>query len=466
MSESASRRTPQTADARRVSFLVLGADGDLTKRLLLPGLASLLELDSTFDVQLIGAGLTDRTNEQWREIAELAFAGKAGAPGNERVLATAEWRTADATDAGALTDLIALCDVPPVIFFALPPAVSSRVCDALADVPLPEGTRFAMEKPFGTSLESARALNAKVAGLLPEHQVHRIDHFLGMATLLNLLGVRFANRVLEPAWDNRSIERVDIVYDEILGLEARGGYYDASGALMDMIQSHLLEVLAFVAMDNPGRVEESALRDAIEDVLRVTSAWDGDPVAASRRARYTAGAVDGRQLPSYADEPGVDPERGTETLAELVVAVDNDRWRGVPFRMRSGKALGHKLTYLQLTFAPLRPLEGLTGDSGPDRLTLDLKSGEVKLELTMNGSNDPFGLEQQTLTVKQDPGQLLPYGEVLRGIFENDPLLSVRGDVAEECWRIVEPVLAAWRNGDVPLEEYAAGSGGPEHWKS
>ncbi len=415
-------------------------------------------------MQLIGAGLTERTTEQWREIVELAIGDKKSTRANQRMIEQTEWRTANATDAAALRDLVALCDEPPVIYFALPPAVAAKVCDALADVELPEGTRFAMEKPFGSSLESARELNRKVASLLPERHVHRIDHFLGMATVLNVLGVRFANRLLEPAWNNASVERIDIVYDEILGLESRGGYYDSSGALRDMIQSHLLEVLAFVTMDNPRKVEESALRDAVENVLRVTRPWEDDPAAASRRARYTAGSIDGRELPSYADEPGVDPARETETLAELVVEIDNDRWRGVPIRMRSGKALAEKLTYVRVTFKPIERLEGLTGKPDPDRLTLELKSGEVRLDLTMNGEGDPMQLEQQTLAVKQDPGHLLPYGEVLRGVLSGDPLLSVRGDIAEECWRIVEPVLAAWQSGEVPLDEYPAGSRGPEHW--
>jgi glucose-6-phosphate 1-dehydrogenase len=271
--------------------------------------------------------------------------------------------------------------------------------------------------------------------------------------------------VIEPVWHRGAIERVEIVYDETLGLEGRAGYYDGTGALMDMIQSHLLAVLALVAMEPIDRVDEVVLRDAIATVLRDTAVWGDDPVAASRRARYTAGEVDGRSLPAYADEPGVDPDLGTETLAQVVVAIDTDRWRGVPFVLRSGKALGRARKIARAVFRPATPIEGLEGTPGRDWIELDLSSGEVEVGLTMNGGGDPFALEQTTLVAHQVPGALLPYGEVLKGILNDDPTLSIRGDVAEECWRIVEPVLAAWRAGRVPLDEYPAGSDGPDGWR-
>ena len=448
--------------AGSATLLILGADGDLTKRLLLPGLGTLLAAYET-DLEVIGSGLTERTDREWRELVASAF-DSVPEPRRARLLDSTRYLRGDATDADALAGVLAACGNPPIVFFALPPAVTARVCVALERVGVPEGVRLALEKPFGTDRDSARRLNELLTSIVPERRIYRIDHFLGRATVLNLLGTRFANRMIEPVWHRGAIERVEIVYDETLGLEGRAGYYDGAGALVDMIQSHLLAVLALVAMDPIDRVDEVVLRDAIAAVLRDTAVWGDDPVAASRRARYAAGEVDGRSLPAYADEPGVDPDLGTETLAQVVVAIDTDRWRGVPFVLRSGKALGRARKIARAVFRPAAPIEGLEGTPGRDWIELDLSSGEVEIGLTMNGGGDPFALEQTTLVAHQVPGALLPYGEVLKGILNDDPTLSIRGDVAEECWRIVEPVLASWRAGRVPLEEYPAGSDGPDGW--
>jgi len=265
-------------------------------------------------------------------------------------------------------------------------------------------------------------------------------------------------------WNSDRIERVEIVYDELIGLEGRGGYYDRAGALIDMLQSHLLEVLALVAMEQPPRLNEVELRSNAAQVLRATHVWDDDPVASSRRARYTAGKAGDRSLPSYADEPDVDPGRKTETLAQVTVEIDTARWRGVPFMLRSGKALAAKTTEVRVQLRAAPEIPGFGGAPAPDSIMLDVKSGAVELGVTMNGSGDPFTLERSTLVAMKEPGDLLPYGQVLRGILDGDPLLSVRADMAEECWRIFEPVLKAWREDEVPLEEYPAGSRGPEDW--
>jgi glucose-6-phosphate 1-dehydrogenase len=448
---------------KSVSILILGAGGDLTKRLLLPGLASLLSVHA-YDVQVLGAAREDRTDEEWRQLIRDSFAQITDPRDADRYLESARYMTSDVTDAGRLRELIAACDHTPILYFALPPAVTAQVCAALRQVDLPEGTRLALEKPFGTDLRSARALNRLIAQLVPEEQVFRIDHFLGMSMVLNILGLRFANRFFESVWNSDSVESVEIVYDELLGLEGRGGYYDHAGALKDMLQSHLLEVLALVAMEQPPRLNEVELRSNAAQVLRATHIWGDDPVTSSRRARYTAGQVGDRSLPSYADEPGVDPARGTETLAQVTVEIDTARWRGVPFVLRSGKALRAKTTEVRVRMRPVPEIPGFAGAPAPDSIMLDVKSGAVELGVTMNGSGDPFTLERSTLVAKKDPGDLLPYGQVLRGILDGDPLLSVRADMAEECWRILEPVIEAWRKGDVPLEEYPAGSAGPAGW--
>jgi glucose-6-phosphate 1-dehydrogenase len=449
----------------KVSLVVLGGAGDLTKRLLLPGLASLL-VRHPRGVQIIGAGIGGSDDESWRQLIRDSFAQVEDPDAAEKYVTSARWIEADVTDADDLQKVIDACEATPILYFALPPAITAKACAVLGSVKTPPDMRLALEKPFGFDLDSARKLNVVISHLVPETQVFRIDHFLGKSTVLNILGLRFSNTLLKAVWSNRSIERVEIVYDETLGLEGRAGYYDKAGALMDMLQSHLLQVLAVLAMEPLPKLDEIELRSNAAQVLRNTRLWDDDPLTASRRARYTAGRVGDRDLPSYADAEGVDPANMTETLAEMTVEVDTPRWRGVPFLIRSGKALGQARKEVAVILTPAEPIEGLAGAPAGDRILLDLKSDEITLELTMNGSGDPFALEHSTLTVHKEPGDLLPYGQVLLGMIDGDPLLSVRGDIAEECWRIVEPVLAAWKKNEVPLEEYPAGSDGPAAWSA
>jgi glucose-6-phosphate 1-dehydrogenase len=208
------------------------------------------------------------------------------------------------------------------------------------------------------------------------------------------------------------------------------------------------------------------LRNAKAQVLRACRPWENDPVGAGRQARYTHGSIDGREVPDYTAEPGVDPARKTETLAELVVEIDNWRWSGVPFRLRSGKALGERCKEVLVTFKQLPHLPtGLRGQVFPDRLRLSMTPDRMALEMNVNGPHDPLELDRVSLDTDLYPGRLPAYGEVLAGVWDGDPLLSVRGDTAEECWRIVDPVLHAWREGKVQIDEYAAGSAGPSSWE-
>jgi glucose-6-phosphate 1-dehydrogenase len=449
------------------TFLLLGASGDLAGRLLLPALGDLLQSEpDRGDLELVGAGAEDWDATTWQERVRSSFeSASVSAETVEAVLASTRYQQTDVTDPAALSALIASCAAPAALYFALPPAVTVRACTALLEVELPEGTLLVLEKPFGTDQASAADLNGLLTRLVPEAQVHRVDHFLGRSTVLNLLGLRFANRLFEPVWNNLHVERVDIVFDEQLALENRARYYDSAGALMDMIQSHLLQVLALMAMEPPAAVNETDLRDAMAQVLRACQVRGGDPVAAGRRARYTAGQVDGRDVPDYAAEPGVDADRGTETLAELVVEIENSRWSGVPFRLRSGKALGLKRKEVLVTFKPAAHIPvGLQGEAQPDRLRLVMGPDRITLGLTVNGPDDPLTLDNVELDVDLGAGRLPPYGEVLAGVLDGDPLLSVRGDTAEQCWRIVDPVLRAWRADQVPLETYPVGSDGPADW--
>lgn len=450
--------------AAETTLLILGASGDLTSRLLLPALGQLLALEPQRRVRLRGAGIDDWDDEHWRRTVRSSF-DTAGVGETFDSVSDTTYVHADITDAKDLERLLAGHEGRLALYFAVPPAVAKASCEALAAVDIPEGTVLALEKPFGVDQASAHELNATLARLVPEEQVFRIDHFLGRSTTLNMLGVRFANRVFAPVWRAQDVESVVIRYDETLGLEGRAGYYDRAGALVDMIQSHLLQVMAVLAMEPPATLHERDFRDATAAVLRATRVWGDDPVTASRRARYTAGKVGDRDLPAYVDEPGVDASNGTETLAEVVCEVRNERWEGVPFTLRSGKALAGKDGEVVVTFRPVNHVpEGLTGAAPGSVLRFSLGPDRMDLELNVNGGDDPFELERALLEADLGEGALKAYGEVLSGILDADATLAVRGDAAEESWRIVDPVLAAWRAGDVPLEEYPAGSLGPADW--
>lgn len=450
--------------AADTTLIILGASGDLTSRLLLPALGQLLTREPGRSVRLHGAGMEDWTDEHWREVVRTAFQ-KMDADGAFAAISETTYAQADITKPADLQKLLDDAEGRPALYFAVPPAVTEKSCLALSDVTIPEGTILALEKPFGTDEASAHRLNQQLVTLVPEDQVFRIDHFLGRSTVLNLLGARFANRLLESVWSADDIGSVDIDYPEPLGLEGRAGYYDGAGALVDMIQSHLLQVMAFVTMEPPASLNQLDLRDATSAVLRATHVRGDDPVRNSRRARYTAGDVGDRHFSSYVDEPGVDAARGTETLAEMTVEVRNARWQGVPITLRSGKALSSGHRAVTVTFKPVRHLPGgFVGESEPSELVFSLGPDTMTLGLNVNGADDPLELERVTLAADLGEGALKAYGEVLSGILDGDAMLAVRGDAAEQCWRIVQPVIDAWRANEVPLDEYAAGSAGPASW--
>ena len=449
------------------TLLILGAGGDLTHRLLLPGIATLLMAERDRTLRIVGSDRVDMTAADWRARIKESFATvKAPATVTRTGSRDTAYIKADILDPNSLQDLISSCgDGPLVIFFALPPSVTMKCCELLQKIHLPHETRLALEKPFGTDFASARKFNDLLSRVVPEDSIYRIDHFLGVNTVLNLIGLRFANRLFQPMWSNEHIEKVEVLYDEALALEGRAGYYDTAGALRDMIQSHLIQVLALFAMESIATLDARELQDQKAQVMRAMRLWNGDPVTASRRARYTKGTSDGRRIPDYIKEPGVEASRLTETLAEITVEVANNRWAGVPFTMRSGKALGEVRKMIVVTFKDVAHLpHGFAGPSGSDTLVIGLKPGTVSLTLTMNAEGDPLDLEQKTLEAVLAPPRMQAYGEVLGQILDGSQLLTVRGDSAEECWRIVEPVLKAWAADKVPMETYAAGSRGPRNW--
>jgi len=449
------------------SLVILGASGDLTHRLLLPGLGTLLKQKSRPGLTLVGAAVEEMSDEQWKQVVSTALA-EGGCPQGriDQVLAETRYQKVDVTSPEELKSLLDSLPSDPVLYFALPPAITIKACQALTTIDYPPQLRLALEKPFGSDAASAHALNELLASMVPEKQIFRVDHFLGKATVLNLLGLRFANRIFEPVWDGDNIERVDIVTDETLALEGRAGYYDRAGAMKDMIQSHLLLVMALFAMEEPASIDEVELRDLMVHVLRATQLYTGDPATSSRRARYTEGKVGDKQIPNYVDEPGVDAANKTETLAEVTVRINTSRWFDVPIRLRSGKALGDGRNGITVLFRPVKHVpEGFINTPAPNVISIGMKPENIAVGITTNAEGDSLDLEDSVLFTELGSSAIRPYGEILQGILDGDPLLSVRGDIAEECWRIVGPVLDAWHDDKVPMDEYRAGSSGPNNWK-
>jgi glucose-6-phosphate 1-dehydrogenase len=446
------------------SFVVLGGSGDLTGRLLLPGLAELFEagvLDG--DVDVVAVSRADWSDAEYREWARRRLAAHAPhvpEATRDRVVGRLRHVRGDVTVAAELRRALDRVDDVPVVYLALPNTVFRPTLEALADAGLPEGAIVAVEKPFGRDLPDARELNRILHRLAPEDAVFRIDHFLAKQTVLNILGLRFANRLFEPVWNAGHVEGVDIVFDETLGLEGRAGYYDTAGALRDMLQNHLLQLLALVAMEAPLTVDAAGLAARKGDVLRAVRP-PADMARDTVRARYTAGTVEGRALPDYAGEDGVDPGRETETYAEFTVTVDNWRWSGVPFRLRTGKALGAGRREIVIRFKPVPHLAFTDEEPRPDVLRMHLDPDGIALEVNLNGAGDPFDLERRTLDIALPPAGLSAYGLLLKEMLDGNAALSISDVEAEESWRIVEPILAAWDAGDVPLLEYPAGSDGP-----
>lgn len=446
-------------------LVVFGGTGDLTGRFLLPALAALHaagHIDDRF--RLTAASREDWDGERYRQWAgtQLDRHG-AGLPAASRqaVTASADYRRADVTDPVDVAAAVAGED-PVAVYLALPPALFPATVTALHESALPPGSRIVLEKPFGEDLAGAQELNRLLADLVPERAVFRVDHFLAMTTVQNVLGSRLANRVLEPIWNSTHIAEIEIVWDETLALEGRAGYYDHVGALKDMVQNHLLQLLCLVAMEPPLTLGERDLRDRKVDVLRsVRLLTDYDVVQRTRRARYSSGRVGDHEAPAYVDEDGVDARRRTETFAEIVLELDSWRWAGTRFRLRSGKALGKDRKEVAVRFRSVPHLPfGQDKDVRPNVLRFGLEPESLTMDMTATGSRAET-LTPLSLTAEMDAPELPAYGRLLLDVLDGNPALSIRSDEAEESWRVVEPVLSAWERDLVPLEEYPAGSDGP-----
>ncbi len=473
------------------TFVIFGASGDLTRRKLLPAIYRLSRrgrLPAQFAV--IGIARTPMDDEAFRTQFRdsLKEFGGPDAVRDEIVesLASRMYYVAGETDdAGLYQRLQArLTDIDGaegVLFYlAMPPTVYATVIEqlgvsGLADAPPRGWRRIIVEKPFGTDLASARALNRLAHQHFDEDQVYRIDHYLGKETVQNLLVFRFGNGMFEPVWNRRYIDHVQITAAETVGVEHRAAYYEGAGALRDMVQNHLMQVLSLVAMEPPIAFNAESVRnrkmDALLAVQPLASNGDGSTPAGSPvvRAQYRAGWVSGAEVPGYRNEKDVKPASTTETYAAVRVNLDNWRWAGVPFYLRTGKRLPKRTTEIAIQFRrpPLEIFRRASQASvAPNLLIVNVQPDEgisLRFETKLPGTRMQIAPVMMNFRYGTTFGGEVPeaYETLLLDAMLGDPTLFARHDFVETSWSLIGPVLDAWRAqpGDIPT--YEAGEWGP-----
>jgi glucose-6-phosphate 1-dehydrogenase len=369
-------------------------------------------------------------------------------------------------------------DLQRIFYVSTPPSVFAPIIEQLGacglaavhrDTPL--HSKVIIEKPFGKDLASALALNAAIRGVFAEHQVYRIDHYLGKETVQDLLVQRFANAIFEPLWNRNFIASVQITVAEEVGVGLRGGYYEQSGCLRDMLQNHTMQLLALTAMEPPGSLAPEAIRDEKVKVLNAIQPLVVGPGGDVARAQYAAGMVGGRPVPGYLEEEGIAAASATETYAALRLSINNWRWQGVPFYLRSGKRLARRVSEIAVNFRrpPGTLFAGETArfDLAANTLAFQIQPDEG-LSLILN-TKIP-GLETRTQPVKMNFRYATTFGSNTAEAYERlvldaiigDGTLFIRGDETEASWRLYTPVLESWRAaGREGMDTYPAGSWGP-----
>jgi glucose-6-phosphate 1-dehydrogenase len=454
-------------------FVIIGATGDLTKRKLLPALYEMITRQGMGDrCRILGAAGSQLDDEAFRAQAREALQSAGFSDGD-----VADWCDRSLhyqTVAGgyeALADRIDALEVEyglpgnRVFYLALPPRVFPTAIESLGKSGLNRSSgwsRLVIEKPFGRDLDSARELNGTVHRHFTEEQVYRIDHYLGKETVQNLLVFRFANALFESSWNRDRVKDVQITVSEDLGVGTRAGYYDNSGALRDMVQNHLTQVFTLIAMEPPVAFEAQAIRDEKVKVLRSITKIDHD---ATVFGRYTAGAIDGEEVPGYHDEDGVAADSTTPTFVALRLDVDNWRWQGIPFYLRTGKRLPRRLTQIVVTFR--EPPVCFFDHSGSCQvhsniLVITLQPDEgFQLFFDVKAPEDELRLETRPFhfSYREAFGELpSAYETLIFDVLTGDQTLFVRGDEVEESWRLFTPLL----DGGLPVHPYEAGTWGPE----
>ena len=466
---------------KATTLLMFGATGDLARRMLLPSLYGLdsdgllppeLRIIGTARTELDDAGFRERANEALHEHLPEGFYSQGIA---DRFLERLHYVTVDITHPPDFERLCSAVGDPcagVAIFLSTAPSLFKATIDGLAAAGLACPTvRMALEKPLGTDLESSREINDAVSAHFPEDRIFRIDHYLGKETVQNLLALRFANSMFEPLWNSTHIDHVQITVAETIGLEGRGDYYDQSGALRDMVQNHMLQLLALVAMEPPADFNSTAVRDEKVKVLRsLRPINSSDAEATTVIGQYARGAIDGETVPGYIEEVG--HESTTETFVALKANVDNWRWKGVPFYMRTGKRMPERHTeiFIQFRDVPFSIFASRGATTQPNKLIIGLQPDE-SIELRLM-SKTP-GLDRQGVRLREIPLDIglanafseyrrrIAYERLLLDLIEGDPTLFVRRDEVEAQWAWIDGIRAAWADKGMTPRPYAAGTWGP-----
>ncbi|MFZ5720177.1 MAG: glucose-6-phosphate dehydrogenase [Pseudomonadota bacterium] len=463
------------------AIVLFGATGDLARRMLL---ASLYFLDADGFLpqgfRIVATARTDLSRDAFLEQTRKALSERAEGIDEAvwaRFSARIHYVGADATTAdgaAALKPALEGCS-RPFFFLAVSPSIFEPVCLALKEAGIAtDQTRIVLEKPIGRDLESSQHINAALGRVFDENQIFRIDHYLGKETVQNLIALRFANTLFEPLWNSLSIDHVQITVAETGGVGARWPYYDEYGALRDMLQNHMLQLLCLVAMEPPSDMDPDSVRNEKVKVLRSLRAFTRmDANDKSVRGQYTAGVVTGKSVTGYEDERG--QKTGTETFVALRADIDNWRWAGVPFFLRTGKRLPEKRTQIVIQFKPVpHSIFGQASihDLVANRLVIDLQPDEdISLTLMNKAPGISSGgmrlqslpLSLSLLRAYEGPGsrRRIAYERLLLDVVHGDPTLFVRRDEVEEAWRWVDGVADAWAEANLAPKSYAAGSWGP-----
>lgn len=472
------------------ALVIFGASGDLTRRKLLPAIFQLTRLHRLPPrLAVIGIATTGLDDQGFRQLLTESLREFAGIEAADDVASSLarnlHYLQGDLTDGDLYRRLgDKLAEVAPgagVLFYlAIPPSIGPAVVRHLGSAGLAtqaddaQWRRVIVEKPFGTDLASARQLNHLLHEHFDEDQIFRIDHYLGKETVQNLLVFRFANGMFEPIWDRRYIDHVQITAAETVGVEQRAGYYDSAGALRDMVQNHLMQVLALIAMEPPVAFTAASVRDrkmdALLSVQPVIDPATGKGLEAVIRAQYGAGWVDGREVPAYRDEPGVNGASITETFVSLRFELDSWRWAGVPFYLRTGKRLPKRVTEIAIQFKrpPLHIFKQVSPTPvASNLLIINVQPDEgISLRFEAKLPNTRMQLAPVMMNFRYGAtfGGEVPeaYETLLLDALIGDSTLFARHDFVEASWALISPIHEAWaaqNGGEIPI--YEAGEWGP-----
>ncbi|PUE50727.1 glucose-6-phosphate dehydrogenase [Limnohabitans sp. 2KL-1] len=465
-------------------LVFFGGTGDLVWRKLMPALFQAFRHDTLPEGgRIIGVGRDDLSDEQYRQQIQARFEQVEGdkRPKPEEfarfaaMLCYVRMDLSQAPAYAALSARLAERETDTVVMYlSTAPSLFTTVCEQLAahGMNTPK-TRIVLEKPLGHDLASNRAINQAVGQVFKEQQIFRIDHYLGKPSVQNLFAMRFGNALFEPLWRREHIANIQITMSEELGVEKRGGFYETTGALRDMVQNHALQLLCAIAMEPPINAHADAIRDEKLKVLRALKRWTPETLSQHViRGQYNAGNVEGRAVPAYREEPGVRPDSSTETFVALRTEIANWRWAGVPFYIRTGKRMASREAHIQINFRPT-PHEIFKSPVGQvNKLVIHLQPKDgLELHLFAQGqSKRGQGSTGATLSpVHLDldfdkrfgSERVGAYERLLLDVLDGRLNLFVRSDEQEEAWRWVEPILQHWTSDTTGPRPYAAGTWGP-----